>query len=233
MGIWCKTLYGEGWSLWRCCQWGYRLTVSVHLVTGAEGLPEVSAGVHIVLPSEPAAWLRFVWAFSHSQGNSWVQQPHMGMMINRVRKRTNNSFTCWFLLLLTANSMVTELLAKSFVDLEMHRGILVFPVVFYPLPTGSVFRDTILSPPRTEDSWSVWRYTIADGFPAGWRKRHCHRVIEPKTVIPVEGKGLAHLLKKLCRFWCGDGEKSVTLPAKQSFYGRAAVHFWFTAFALI
>lgn len=73
----------------------------------------------------------------------------------RVRKRTNNSFTCWVLLLLTASSRVTELLAESFVVLEMNGGNLVFPAEFYPLLPGSVFRDTILSPPRTEDSWSV------------------------------------------------------------------------------
>lgn len=80
----------------------------------------------------------------------------MGLVINRVKKRMSNSFTCWVLLLLTASSsMVTELLGKPFVVLEMHRGILLFSVVSYPLLTGSVFRDTILSPPRTEDSWSV------------------------------------------------------------------------------
>lgn len=79
----------------------------------------------------------------------------MGMVINGVKKRMSNSFTCWVLLLLTARNMVTELLAKSFVVLEMHRCILVFPVVFYPLLSGSVFRDTVLSPSRTEDSCSV------------------------------------------------------------------------------
>lgn len=190
-GIWWKALYGRGCSSWTCCQWGYRLTVSVHLVTGAEGLAEASAGVHTVLPSEPTAWLQIVWAFSHSQGNSWEWEPCM--VINRVRKRTNNSFTCWVLLLLTASSMVTELLAESFVVLEMNRGILVFPADFYPLLPGSVFRDTILSPPRTEDSWSVWRCTIADGFSAGWGRGHCDRVIERKTVIPVEGIDWSHL----------------------------------------
>lgn len=40
---------------------------------------------------------------------------------DRVRKRANNSSTCWVLLLLTASSMVTELLAKSFVVLELLR----------------------------------------------------------------------------------------------------------------
>lgn len=172
-GIWCEALYGKGCSLWTCCQRGYRLTVSVQLVTGAEGLAQASAGVHIVLPSEQTAWLRIVWAFSHLQGNSWEQEPCMRMVIDRARKRMNNSSTCWVLLLLAASSMVTELLAKSFVVLEMHRGILVCPVVFYSLLTGSGFRDTILSPPRTEDSRSVWRYTTADDFSAGWGRGHC------------------------------------------------------------
>lgn len=157
----------------------------------------------------------------------------MGMVINIVRKRTNNSFTCWVLLLLTASSMVTELLAKSFIVLEMHRDNLVFPVVFYPLLTGSVFRDTILSPPRTEDSWSVWRYIIADEFSASWGRDSATEIIEPKTVIPVEGKDLSHLLQKLCHFWCGCVQKSGTFLVKQSFYGRAAVHFWFKVSALI
>lgn len=49
---------------------------------------------------------------------------------DRVRKNMSNSFTCWVLLLLIANSMVIELLAKPVVVLGMHRGILVFPVVF-------------------------------------------------------------------------------------------------------
>lgn len=67
VGTWSEALYGKGCSLWTCCQRGYRLTVSVHLVTGAEGLAEASAGVHIVLPFEPTAWLWIVWAFSHSR----------------------------------------------------------------------------------------------------------------------------------------------------------------------
>lgn len=94
------------------------------------------------MPSEPTAWLQIVWAFSHSQGNSREQEPCMGMVI--VRKRTNNSYTCWVLLLLTASSMVTELLAKSFV-VEMHRGILVFPVFFILCSLG-VFLGTLFCP---------------------------------------------------------------------------------------
>lgn len=52
---------------------------------------------------------------------------------------------------------------KSFVALEVHRGVLVFLVVFYLLLIWSVFRDTVLSPPRSEDLWSVCRYPVIDG----------------------------------------------------------------------
>lgn len=41
-----------------------------------------------MLPSEPTAWLRVVWAFSHSQGNSWEQEPCMGIVTELGRGQT-------------------------------------------------------------------------------------------------------------------------------------------------